>query len=122
MRLQVYWVDMRGGYMSDVAWQTDVIDQDTGKNVGFVDSERSPRARRISLFGGKYQGDFKTREECDAFAKGVEAVLNHLTAAADEEGEEQENSEAAKPVEHFPQVPHGTPHPEKHDAGFVRRF
>jgi len=91
MKLLVEWVDMRGGYTSRVAWQTNVIDQDTGKKVGFVDAERSPAMRHISLFGGKYQGDFRTAEQCDAFAKGVEAVLNHLTAA----DEEQENSEAA---------------------------
>jgi hypothetical protein len=81
MRLLVQWVDMRGGYTSQVAFRTDVIDQDTGKTVGFVEAERSPRARHILLFGGKYQGDFLSPEQCDAFAKGVEAVLNHVTAA-----------------------------------------
>ena len=91
MRLLVEWADMRGGYMSQVAFRTDVVDQDTGKKVGFVQAERSPRKRHISLFGGKYRGEFESPEQCDAFAKGVEAVLNHLTAA----GEEQENSEAA---------------------------
>lgn len=91
MRLLVQWVDMRGGYATQVSFKTDVIDQDTGKIVGFVEAERSPAARHISLFGGKYQGDFKSPEQCDAFAKGVEAVLNHLTAV----GAQQENSEAA---------------------------
>jgi len=91
MKLLVQWVDLRGGFASPVAFETDVIDQDTGKKVGFVVAERSPRARHISLFGGKYQGDFESREECDAFARGVEAVLNHMVAA----DEEQEASEAA---------------------------
>jgi hypothetical protein len=84
MRLLVEWVDMRGGYMSRVAWRTDVKDQDTGKKVGFVEAERSPAARHISLFGGKYQGDFKTPAECEAFAKGVEAVLNHAVSLDEE--------------------------------------
>jgi hypothetical protein len=94
MRLLVQWVDMRGGYTSQVAWRTDVIDQDTGKKVGFVDAERSPASRHISLFGGKYEGRFSSSNsiaECDAFAKGVETVLNHMVAA----DEEQEDSEVA---------------------------
>jgi hypothetical protein len=94
MKLQVQWVDMRGGYMSQVAWRTDVIDLDTSKKIGFVDAERSPATRHISLFGGKYQAIFSStasRQECDAFAKGVEAVLNHMVAA----DEKQEDSEVA---------------------------
>ncbi len=94
MRLLVQWVDMRGGYTQPVAWRTDVIDRDTGKVVGFVDSERSPAERHISLFGGKYEGHFSSgnsRQECNAFAKGVEAVLNHIVAAP----EEQVDSEVA---------------------------
>ena len=27
------------------------------------------------VFGGKYQADFEARQQCDAFAKGVEVVL-----------------------------------------------
>lgn len=60
MRLLVYWIDMRGGYVGPAAWRTEVIDQDTGRKVGFVDAERSPAKRHISLFGGKYQGDFES--------------------------------------------------------------
>ncbi len=52
---------------------------------------RSPAKRHISLFGGKYQGDFVKPEECDAFAKGVEAVLSHMTAV----NEDQIKSEKA---------------------------
>jgi hypothetical protein len=33
--------------------------------------------RTIILFG-KYQGTFKSQEECEAFAKGVQTVLNQL--------------------------------------------
>lgn len=87
MRLLVQWVDMRGRYPSPMVWRTDVIDQDTGNRVGFVDAERSPAARHISLFGGKYQRDFRTPEQCDAFAKGVEAVLNHIVTT--HEGNEE---------------------------------
>jgi hypothetical protein len=84
MKLVVYWTDTRGGYMSKVSFRTEVIDEDTGKEVGFVEATRSPIERRISLFGGKYQGDFETHEECKAFAKGVEAVLNHAVEVPDQ--------------------------------------
>ena len=80
MNLLVQSVDMRGGYTSREAWDTDVIDEDTGETVGFVRSERSPASRYISLFGGKYDGIFQTPEQCSAFAKGVEAVLNHMAS------------------------------------------
>lgn len=94
MRLLVQWVELRGGYTGPVAFRTNVIDQDTDKIVGFVDAERSPARRHISLFGGKYQADFSgssSKIECDAFAKGVEAVLSHIVAAE----EEQSDSEVA---------------------------
>ena len=80
MRLIVQWVDMRGGYAGPEKWYTDVFDEDARKTIGFVEQSRSPAARRISLFDGKYCGDFKSHDECAAFAKGVEAVLTHLTA------------------------------------------
>jgi hypothetical protein len=83
MKLLVKWVDVRGGYVSNVSFRTEVIDVDTGKDVGFVESSRSPAARHISLFGGKYQGDFTRPEECDAFAQGVEAVLSHMVDIPD---------------------------------------
>jgi hypothetical protein len=80
MKLIVKWHDMRGGYGSPASWQTPVIDEDTGRDVGYVHEQRSPAERYISLFGGKYQGGAFTRpEECAAFAEGVEAVLNHMT-------------------------------------------
>lgn len=34
--------------------------------------------RTVVLFG-KYRGDYKTQAECQAFADGVVAVLNHMT-------------------------------------------
>lgn len=79
MKLLVQWVDMRGGYSTPVTFTTHVIDEATGAKVGFVEASRSPRARQISLFGGKYSAEFESPEECNAFAKGVEAVLNHMT-------------------------------------------
>lgn len=94
MKLLVQWVELRGGYTHPVAFRSDVIDRDTGKVVGFVDAERSPAKRHISLFGGKYQGHFSSnnsKDECVAFAKGVEAVLNHMVAV----DEEKSVSEAA---------------------------
>jgi len=55
MQLLVQWVDMRGGYTSQVAWESPVIDEETAKKVGVVHNERSPRQRYISLFTGKYR-------------------------------------------------------------------
>jgi hypothetical protein len=84
MKLQVQWVDLRGGYADSVAFETKVIDLDTGKTVGFVHAERSPATRRISLFNGKYQAEFSTqnsRRDCDVFAQGVQAVLTHMIAS-----------------------------------------
>ena len=87
MKLLVQWVDLRGGYAEQVAFRTNVVDQESGKIVGFVDAERSPATRHISLFDGKYQAEFSSPRsiyECDAFAKGVEAVLNHMIASNDQ--------------------------------------
>ena len=84
MRLLVNNVDMRGGYQGAQAWKTDVLDEETSKIVGYVHSQREPDStafRLISLFGGKYQAEFSSTvsgSECAAFAKGVEAVLNHM--------------------------------------------
>lgn len=87
MRLLVGHWDMRGGYQAQEAWTTQVIDEDTGNIVGSVHHQRSPALRFISLFGGKYEAEFSSgnsQSECDAFAKGVEAVLNHIVAIPDE--------------------------------------
>lgn len=83
MNLRVFWVDLRGGYASNVSFRSEIIDEDTGKEVGFVEARRTPATRHISLFGGKYQGDFTTPDECDAFARGVQAVLTHMISAGE---------------------------------------
>jgi len=85
MRLALQHIDMRGGYLEAVAWETEIIDQDTGKKVGTIYHETKPAKRHISLFGGTYKGDFISANECTAFAKGVEAVLNHMVAAEEEQ-------------------------------------
>jgi|SRR5215813_6514229 len=90
MKLLVEPTDMRGNYTSQDWWEGDVIDQDTGKKVGLVEARRSPARRHISLFGGKYQVDFTSQEQCEAFAKGVEAVFNHVAPVDDDEKESGE--------------------------------
>jgi hypothetical protein len=52
---------------------TSVSDEDTGKAVRQIIYGPGPTRSIILL--GKYGGEFKTDEECDAFAKGVAAVL-----------------------------------------------
>ncbi len=87
MRLLVKYIDMRGNYQEPQAWETEVIDEETGKVVGWVHAERSPAFRHISLFDGKYQAEFTSHNsalECAAFAKGVEAVLNHMVEVHEE--------------------------------------
>jgi hypothetical protein len=93
MKLVVHYVDMRGGYGAPSAWDTDVIDEETGKKVGFVHQVNKPAERYISLFGGKYVGHFDDVGRCVAFAKGVEAVLNHALSTGEEQTES--SSEAA---------------------------
>lgn len=66
-----------------------IIDLNTKTAVGHLDIVKKtfgepPTTRLISLFGGKYTGEFDTHEECVAFAKGVEAVLNHMVSTGDE--------------------------------------
>jgi hypothetical protein len=53
-----------------------ITDQD-GNSVGTLIS-RKGSGRTINLFG-KYKGHFETPEECEAFANGVAAVINHMT-------------------------------------------
>ncbi len=87
MKLLVKYVDMRGGYQEGQSWETEVVDEETDKIVGWVNAERSPASRTISLFGGKYEATFSSGhsiDECTAFAKGVEAVLNHMVAVSGE--------------------------------------
>ncbi len=90
MKLVVETVNMRGGYQDTEAWTTKVIDEETGQTAGWVHNQRSPGSlafRHISLFGGKYQAEFSSNNsilECHAFAKGVEAVLNHMVDMREE--------------------------------------
>lgn len=85
MRIVFESVDMRGGYPEQVAWETPIIDQDSGRMVGTLYEETKPAKRYISLFGGKYCAEFKTPAECQAFAKGVEAVINNLMPIDEEQ-------------------------------------
>jgi hypothetical protein len=87
MQLLLQNIDMRGGD-GDSYWMTKVTDKDTGKEVGTLRHERSPAVRRISLYGGKYHGKFKTFDECAAFARGVEAVFNHMVELPDAEAQQ----------------------------------
>jgi hypothetical protein len=69
---------------------------ESASGVGFVHAERSPATRFISLFDGKYQAEFSSRVshlECDAFARGVEAVLSHMTASDDVNSASEEAAE-----------------------------
>jgi hypothetical protein len=59
-----------------------IVDEDTGKEVGMIRLGAHPRGRHVSLFDGKYKGNFESHAECEAFVKGVEAVLNHVVAVA----------------------------------------
>jgi hypothetical protein len=54
-----------------------IIDGQTGKTIG-VFTYGHQIGRTVSLFDGKYRGTFETHAQCWAFAKGVEAVLNHI--------------------------------------------
>ena len=78
MRLKVPKVDLRA---QDAGGEA-IIDEDTGNIVGlFHYGHQSGRA--VKLFDGKYYGEFGSHAECCAFAKGVEAVLNHMVAVKD---------------------------------------
>jgi hypothetical protein len=79
MRLRVPYVDLRRQTGSGQSKSVD--DEDTGKSVGQIIYFTGPSGpkRTISLFG-KYHGEFETDEECAAFAKGVEEVLNHMVS------------------------------------------
>lgn len=67
-----------------------ILNEESGEQIGHIenrrgynysDGERQP-SRFITLFGGKYTGHFETHEECAAFAKGVEQVINHMVSGA----------------------------------------
>jgi len=59
----------------DAAGGTSIVDEDgnlVGQYLFFQGSDRT-----VVLFG-KYRGNYKTKEECQAFVDGVVAVLNHM--------------------------------------------
>jgi|GEM_PF-5956972 len=64
-------IDMRGDNGSRS------IDDEKGNFVGQIEMTKNV-GRSITLFG-KYRGGYKTQQECQAFADGVAAVLNHMT-------------------------------------------
>jgi hypothetical protein len=88
MRLKVPKVSLRSIHNSG---ERGVMDEDTGKTVGqllfspntsHMATHKQTR-RQIHLLGGKYVGNFNSHDECVAFAKGVEAVLNHMVSTDD---------------------------------------
>ena len=56
-----------------------IIDAATKETVGAMTMGKN-FGRHIAMFGGKYEGWFETQKECEAFVKGVEAVLNHVVS------------------------------------------
>jgi hypothetical protein len=73
MNIQIPLIDLR----SQLTGSTSIKDADTGKDIGALRYGRQG-GRTVSLFDGKYQRTFDTHEECCAFAKGVEVVLEHM--------------------------------------------
>ena len=54
----------------------DIFDEDRDDTVGEVKYEKGV-GRHITLYG-RYRGTVQTHDECVAFVKGVEAVLEHM--------------------------------------------
>jgi len=73
MRLVTERINLKG----EQAGGTTVEDQDTGRIVG-TQTYATNNGRLISLFDGAYKGHFESHEECEAFLRGVEAVINRL--------------------------------------------
>jgi hypothetical protein len=71
----------------------DIIDKDTGKMVGHIQSRgvgfENDGGIDIWLFDGKYQITAHSYPECFGFVQGVQAVLNHMTAATDHSAAKQ---------------------------------
>jgi hypothetical protein len=84
MRLTVSYFDVRSRH------EADVIDQDTNKCVGYIRTgSNNCGGRYVFLFDGKYATRCASQDECLGFVKGVETVLNHMIAIADERSSEQ---------------------------------
>ena len=68
---------------------TDIVDEDTGKIVGHIRSNGVGFTNNggidIFLFDHKYQARVGSYPECLGFVRGVQCVLNHMTALADYE-------------------------------------
>jgi hypothetical protein len=76
MKIEIPVVDLRHQTLGGRA----IIDAETGKIVGQFSFGHQQGRTVLSLFDGKYHGTFDTHEQCWAFAKGVEAVLNHMVS------------------------------------------
>ena len=56
--------------------KVDITDEDIDDAVGDIRFEKGV-GRHIELYG-RYKGTVQTHEECVAFVKGVETVLNYI--------------------------------------------
>lgn len=74
MRFVIPKIDLR----RQMSGSDTITEETTGKTVGQFLYNHGDRSRQVLLYG-KYSGDFETHEECVAFAKGVAAVLSHMT-------------------------------------------
>ena len=78
MRLTFEWFDGRSFN------QVSVIDEDTGKEVGHIQSDGVGPDRSggigVNLFNGKYVISVRKYDQCWGFVKGVEAVLQKVSA------------------------------------------
>ena len=60
----------------DLRRDTNCVEDESGNLVGQILLAHN-LGRTIKLFG-KYGGNYRTEAECQAFADGVVAVLNHM--------------------------------------------
>jgi hypothetical protein len=76
----------------------EIIDEDTGKMVGHIQSRgvgfENNGGIDISLFDDKYRTTVNSYKECRGFMLGVQAVLNHMTAATDHRAKSRESTAA----------------------------
>jgi hypothetical protein len=97
MRIEVPKID--GRTQVDTSRDHPIHDLDTGNKIGWLSFNQGismrPGRRCISLFGRKYIGYFDNHSECFGFAKGVEAVLNHMVSLPKKQSEQDTESTAA---------------------------
>ena len=76
----------------------DIFDEDTGKQVGHIRSNGVGFERfggiDVSLFDEKYRATVHSYSECLGFERGVQSVLDHMTAFTDHSAEAQESTAA----------------------------